>query len=100
MNVAQKLQGKFSVLRRWRDEFEQGLGIVGGNPGVRQFGAQPDWVWCLCQLAAPSYAQAFPLPATRDAAQDLRRTVLRELLNRIATGEFQHRKLFLFSNGW
>ena len=90
VNVAQEAQGKRRVLRWRRDEFEQRLGVVSGDPGVRQLGAQRRRVRRFGQLAGGVHAQALALVAAGNAAQDLGLTALKKLLNRVAAGELQH----------
>ena len=90
VDVAQKPQRKIRILRRGCDEFQQRLGVVGGDPRVGQLGAQLNGMGAGGQIARAINPQALPLVTTGDTAQDLRLPALEKLLDRIAAGELQH----------
>ena len=94
VNVAQELQRMCRVRAGWCDEFDQRLGVVGGDPRVREFGAQRARMGRLRQMAVGVDAQAFLLITALDAAQNLGLAPAGELPDGIATSELQHRPYF------
>ena len=95
VDVTQKRQRKRVVLRRRRDEFEQRLGIVRGDPWVGQLGAQGQRVGGLRQVAARVNPQALFLEPAGDAAQHFCLLARRKLFLCVATGELQHGRVSL-----
>ena len=69
VQLFEKLQRLVQLGAGWSNEFQQGFGIVRGDIGVGQRGAQRRRMWRLCQGAIGGNAQAFFLNAAADAGQ-------------------------------
>ena len=71
VDVRQKREGILGSWTRRRDQFDQRLGIIGGDPGMGERGTQARRVRRLSDFALWGKSQAFLFQAFESAAQPL-----------------------------